>query len=66
MSRLKSNSISFIVFKAHSEENELVDPYVNILINRGYDARFIPTLEFEYHNIDMLKCKLQKPQDYSG
>lgn len=69
MTRLKSNTIPFIVFivfKALSEENEPVDPYVNILISRGYDVRFIPTLGFEYHNFDKLNRKLQKPQEYSG
>lgn len=69
MTRLKSNTIPFIVFivfKALSEENESVDPYVNILKNRGYDVRLIPTIGFEYHNLDELNRKLQNPQDYSG
>jgi len=65
MSHYKS-TITFIIFKAHSEENESIDPYVNILNNRGYDAQIIPTLEFKYHNFDELKNKLQKPQHYSG
>lgn len=59
-------SITFIIFKAHSEENESIDPYVNILNNRGYDARIVHTLEFQYYNFDELKSKLQKPQHYSG
>ncbi|XP_025411566.1 uroporphyrinogen-III synthase-like isoform X2 [Sipha flava] len=49
-----------------SEENEPVDPYVNILRSRGYEAYLVPTLEFEYHNCDVLKKKLQNPQNYSG
>ncbi|VVC45789.1 Hypothetical protein CINCED_3A002275 [Cinara cedri] len=65
MSNSNSN-IPFIVFKADSEENEPVDPYVSILKNHGYTAQLIPTLEFEYYNFDELKKKLQKPQDYSG
>lgn len=59
-------NISFIVFKANSEENEPVDPYVNILKNHGYNAQLVPTLEFEYYNFDELKKKLQNPQNYSG
>lgn len=65
MSQPKSN-IAFIIFKAHSEENEPLDPYENILKNEGYEAYLVPTLEFEYHNFDELKHKLQNPQDYSG
>lgn len=59
-------SITFIIFKAHSEENEVLDPYVNVLKNHGYDALLVPTLDFEYHNFNELKSKLQKPHDYSG
>lgn len=65
MSLSKSN-IAFIIFKAQSEENEPLDPYENILKNQGYEAYLVPTLEFEYHNLDNLKNKLQHPQDYSG
>jgi len=65
MSHSKSNT-TFIIFKAYSEENEPVDPYLNILKNQGYETQLIPTLEFEYHNFDTLNHKLQKPQDYSG
>lgn len=61
----KSN-LSFIIFKALSEENEPIDPYVAILKSRGYKAYLVPTLEFEYHNFDVLKNKLQHPQNYSG
>lgn len=59
-------NLSFIIFKALSEENEPIDPYVNILRSRGYEAFLVPTLEFEYHNFDELKTKLQNPQNYSG
>jgi len=65
MSRCESK-ISFVILKAQSEENEQVDPYVNIMENRGYDARLIHTLEFEYYNLDVLKNKLKLPQHYSG
>lgn len=65
MSHFKSNT-TFIIFKAYSEENELEDPYINILKNRGYEALLVPTLEFEYHSFDKLNLKLQNPQDYSG
>lgn len=65
MSQFKS-AITFIIFKAHSEENESIDPYMNILNNRGYNGQLVPTLEFEYHNFDVLKKRLQKPQHYSG
>jgi len=65
MSHFKSNT-TFIIFKAYSEENEPIDPYINILKNQGYEAQLVPTLEFEYHNFDNLNHKLQKPQDYSG
>lgn len=65
MARLKFD-ISFIICKAHSEENEPIDPYVNILKNQGYDAHLVPTLEFEYYNFDELNKRLQKPQNYSG
>ncbi|XP_025194912.1 uroporphyrinogen-III synthase-like [Melanaphis sacchari] len=65
MSRSKSNT-TFIICKAYSEENEPIDPYINILKKHGYEAHLIPTLEFEYHNFDTLNHKLQKPQDYSG
>ncbi|XP_022164048.1 uroporphyrinogen-III synthase-like [Myzus persicae] len=65
MSHSKSNT-TFIIFKAYSEENEPIDPYLNILKNQGYEAQLVPTLEFEYHNFDTLNQKLQKPQNYSG
>lgn len=65
MSHSKSNT-TLIVFKAYSEENEAIDPYINILKNQGYEAKLVPTLEFEYHNIHTLHNKLQKPHDYSG
>jgi len=65
MSSIKSK-ISFIIFKAKSEENEPIDPYVNILKTQGYDAHLVPTLEFEYHNFENLKNKLSNPQLYSG
>lgn len=65
MSNYKSN-ITFLICKAHSEEKESIDPYVNILNDQGYDAHMVPSLEFEYHNLDVLKNKLQNPQDYSG
>ncbi|XP_060851560.1 uroporphyrinogen-III synthase-like [Rhopalosiphum padi] len=65
MTHSKSNT-TFIIFKAYSEENDPIDPYINILKNEGYEANLVPTLEFEYHNFDVLNHKLQKPQDYSG
>lgn len=65
MSNYKLN-ITFLICKALSEEKESIDPYVNILNSRGYDAHMLPSLEFEYHNLDVLKNKLQNPQDYSG
>lgn len=65
MSHSKS-IITFIIFKALSEENKPIDPYVDILKNRGYNAQLLPTLEFEYYNLIELKGKLQRPQDYSG
>ncbi|KAE9539980.1 hypothetical protein AGLY_005232 [Aphis glycines] len=65
MSHSKSNT-TFIIFKAYSEENEPIDPYISILKNQGYEAHLIPTLEFEYHNFDILNHKLQNPHDYSG
>lgn len=65
MSHTKSK-ISFIIFKAESEENETVDPYVNILKNRGYNAYLVPTLQFEYYNLDKLNNKFKKSDYYSG
>lgn len=63
---MSQSRMSFIIFKAYSEEKDSVDSYVSILKDRGYEAQIVPTLEFKYHNLDVLKSKLQNPQNYSG
>ncbi|XP_050533136.1 uroporphyrinogen-III synthase [Daktulosphaira vitifoliae] len=57
---------SFIILKAQSEENESLDPYIDLLQKKGYEVHFVPTLQFEYHNLDVLKKKLNQPMNYSG
>lgn len=66
MTSCLESKMSFVILKAQSEENKQVDPYVNALEDRGHNAWLIPTLEFEYHNLDQLKTKLKSPQHYSG
>ncbi|XP_050437494.1 uroporphyrinogen-III synthase-like [Adelges cooleyi] len=61
-----TGKMSFIILKAQNEENESTDPYIEVLHEKGYDAHFVPTLQFEYYNLDELRKKLQNPQDYSG
>lgn len=55
-----------IILKAPSEEGLEQDPYVELLTKRGFSAIMIPTLQFQYRNLESLADCLQHPDEYSG
>lgn len=65
---------SVLIFKALSEETDKInpdlgqvtDPYVKELEELNFSVRTVPVLDFKYKNLDILKDKLDEPEQYSG
>lgn len=60
-----------LIFKALSEDIKNVtdnskDKYQEQLEKLCLNVRIINVLDFKYTNLDVLKTKLEAPQDYSG
>lgn len=47
-------------------ESESVESYKNQLREHDFEPIFIPTLEFRFKQLDVLKEKLAKPDEYAG
>lgn len=60
------NEFRVVILKAPSEEGIEQDPYVELLTNKGFSAIMIPTLQFQFQNLESLTDCLQHPDEYSG
>lgn len=57
---------SAIVFKGDDQTDSERDPYVTELNKLSVSAQLVPALKFEFNNLDVLKERLSKPDEYSG
>lgn len=52
-----------VILKSESESS---DTYAALLKENNIEAIFVPTLEFGYKNLDVLRAKLEQPENFSG
>lgn len=56
---------SILLFKVPKADAES-DDYESLLSNKGFDAKIIKSLNFEYGNLSILKEKLDNPAMFNG
>lgn len=54
-----------MLLKAQSEFDE-EDPYVKALSDLKISSALIPTLQFQFKNMDILQKCLSEPENYAG
>lgn len=54
-----------LLLKAEKSE-EAEDKYESVLMKAGFDVKHLKTLDFKFKNLDELRNKLNKPNNYSG
>lgn len=63
---MTSNEFRIAILKAPSEDGAEQDSYVQMLNNNGFPAVMLPTLKFQFKNLDTLGSCLRHPEKYSG
>lgn len=56
-----------VIFKSVSEsENQEQDVYKKKFLSAGYNVTLVPVLDFEFVNLEQLRSKILRPDDYAG
>ena len=65
-SSMSSKLKKVVLCKGVTSDNDLQDSYKITLQESGYECDILPTLNFEFVNLDELKSCLTSSQQYSG
>lgn len=63
--KAKEHNNLVLILKSPSDD-DVQDPYVEALHKSGVQVKFVPTLQFQYKNLEILRSRLQQPENYSG